>query len=134
MTDSTADRPMASEPAEPEQHSHRLALLYAAIAPSQAPGHSGYVAGIRTMREARSLVLESVGDWHGQLVKDSDSVVVASLADASVALKAAITIQRSAAENRANKAPLNIRIFIHFGRGRSNRRTSKGTCRLPSPR
>ena len=117
MTDSTADRPMASEPVEPEQHSHRLALLYAAIAPSQAPGHSGYVAGIRTMREARSLVLESVGDWHGRLVKDSDSVVVASLADASVALKAAITIQRSAAENRANKAPLNIRIFIHFGEG-----------------
>ncbi len=117
MTDSTADRPMASEPAEPKQQPQRLALLCAAIAASQAPGHSGYVAGIRTMREARSLVLETVGDWRGRLVKDSDSMVVASLDDASVALKTAITIQRSAAENRGKKAPLNIRIFIHFGEG-----------------
>ena len=31
--------------------------------------------------------------------------------------KAAIAIQRSAVENRDKKAPLNIRIFIHFGEG-----------------
>jgi len=117
MTDGIADGPMASEPAEPKEQPHKLALLWAAIAPSQAPGHSGYVAGIRTMREARSLVLETVGERLGRLVRDSDSIVVASLPDATEALKTAIQIQRSAAENRGMTARLNIRIFIHFGEG-----------------
>jgi len=117
MSDATADGPVASEPADSKEQSQRLALLWATIAPSQAPGHSGYVAGIRTMREARSLVLETVGERLGRLVRDSESVVVASLPDATEALKAAISIQRIAAEKKDRMARLNIRIFVHFGGG-----------------
>ena len=68
-----------------------------------------------TMKEARGLVLATITERRGRIVKSGDSLVVACLTDATEALKTAIMIQRSAVENRYKKVPLNIRIFIHSG-------------------
>ncbi len=115
MTENTAGEPVTQDAADEKQQTRRLAVFFAAIAASQAPGHLGYVAGMDSMREARSLVVRAVTERHGRVVRTGDNIVIACLDDAAEALKAAITIQRSAVENRYKKAPLNIRIFIHFG-------------------
>ncbi len=118
MTDKTATEPVTPvEPEEPKQQSERLAVFFAVIAASQAPGHSGYAIGINTIKEARGIVLQAVKERRGRILKTADDLVVACLTDAAEALKTAITIQRSAVENREKKIPLNIRIFIHFGEG-----------------
>ena len=117
MTDTTTDKPAASEPAEPKQEDQRFAVFFAAIAASQAPGHAGYAAGINTIKEAKGLVLQTLAERRGRVVKTGDNLVVACLTDATEALKTAITIQRSAGEDRYGRGPLNIRIFIHFGEG-----------------
>lgn len=116
--DNTTEEPVTTaEPAEPKQQAQRLAVLFARIAASQAPGHSGYAAGISTIKEARGLVLKTVTDRRGRILKTGDDLVVSCFTDATEALKAAITIQRSAVENRDKKVPLNIRVFIHSGEG-----------------
>ena len=120
MTDQTADEQVTpGEAADPKQQAQKVAVFYAGIAASQAPGHSGYAAGISTVREARGLVLKTITERRGRIVKTGDDLVVAFLTDGTEALKAAITIQRSAVENRDKKVPLNVRIFVHCGDGSS---------------
>ena len=100
---------------EQKQQTQKTAVFYAIIAASQSPGHLGYAEGIGTIKEARSLVVQSIPDRRGRLTRTAEDSVVACFPDAVEALKAAIAIQRGAVENRDKKAPLNIRIFIHFG-------------------
>jgi tetratricopeptide (TPR) repeat protein len=68
-----------------------------------------------TIKEARGLVLKTVTERRGRILKTGDDMVVSCIDDATEALKTAITIQRSAVENRDKKVPLNIRFFIHSG-------------------
>jgi hypothetical protein len=100
---------------EAQQQAERLAVLYATISASQSPGHLGYAEGISTIKEARNLVVQTVPERRGRLVKTAEDSVVASFPTALDAVKAAIVIERAAVENRDKKAPLNIRIFIHSG-------------------
>ena len=102
---------------DPEEQAQKMALFYATIAASQSPGHLGYVAGINTIKEARSLVPQAIRERKGRFVKTGEDLVVACFPDAAEALKVAIAIQRNAVENRDKRAPLNVRIFIHFGEG-----------------
>ena len=118
MTDRTADEPVPSaDGADGKQQAQKLAVFLARIAASQAPGHSGYAAGISTIREARGLVLSAITERRGRILKTGDDLVIACFSEAAEALKAAISIQRSAVENRGKKVPLNVRIFIHCGDG-----------------
>ncbi len=105
---------------EPKQQTQKIAVFYAIISASQSPGHLGYAEGISTIKEARSLVVQTIPERRGRIVKTSDDSVTACFPDAMEALKAAIAIQRSAVENRDKKAPLNVRIFIHCGEGTVN--------------
>jgi len=115
-TEKTAQEPVIKvEQADTKQQAQGLTVLFARIAASQAPGHSGYAAGMSTIKEARGLVLKTVTERRGRILKTGDDMVVSCLEDATEALKTAITIQRSAVENRDKKVPLNIRVFIHSG-------------------
>jgi len=72
----TEEPATTAEPEEPKQQAQRLAVLFARIAASQAPGHSGYAAGISTIKEARGLVLKTVTDRRGRILKTGDDMVV----------------------------------------------------------
>lgn len=98
-----------------QEQTEKIAVFYATISASQSPGHLGYAEGISTIKEARSLVMQTIPERRGRVTKTTDDTVAACFRSALEALKAGIAIQRGAIENRDKKAPLNIRIFIHFG-------------------
>jgi len=118
MTEMTGNQPLAATgPADMRQQAQKLAVLLAAIGSFQAPGQAADAAGQTSMREERALVLKAVIERGGRIVTTGDDLVVACLPDASEALGAAIAIQRSGKEARGGKAPLDIRIFVHYGEG-----------------
>jgi hypothetical protein len=100
-----------------KEQTQRTAVFYAIISASQSPGHLGYAEGINTIKEARTLVVQAIPERRGHITKTAEDSVVACFPDAAEALKAAIAIQRGGVENRDKRAPLNIRIYIHFGAG-----------------
>jgi tetratricopeptide (TPR) repeat protein len=99
------------------QQAQRLAVLFAGIASTETPGQPVHAAGQTSMREERALVLKAIIERGGRIVLTGDDLVVACLPDASEALGAAIAIQRSGKEARGGEAPLDIRIFVHYGEG-----------------
>ena len=114
MKEGTGNGPAASaQPAEPKQQAHRLAILFADIAPSKTSNRSGRSMEKDATREDRGLVLESVAEGRGHILRTGEDLVIARFANATEALRAAIAIQRSATEETDRKAPPRIRLFLH---------------------
>ena len=72
---------------EPKQETQKTAVFYAVIAASQSPGHLGYAAGINTIKEARGLVVQTIPERRGRIVKAGEDAVMACFPEAAEALR-----------------------------------------------
>jgi hypothetical protein len=118
MTERSDNQTSAPEaPADRGEHARGLAILFAAVPPSQPPGLSESGSGQTIARDERGFVLDALTEKGGRIVKIGDDFVVARLADATGALGAAVAIQKSAQVGPGGSAPRNIRIFVHCGEG-----------------
>ncbi|OPY65494.1 MAG: hypothetical protein A4E57_03180 [Syntrophorhabdaceae bacterium PtaU1.Bin034] len=107
----------SGRPTEKHTKSQRIALFFAGVGAAQSFSNLGYLEGMNAVKEGCDLILATVSQRGGRVIKSSEDSVTACFADPAESLKAAIDVQRNAVENKAKHMVLNIRIAIHFGDG-----------------
>jgi class 3 adenylate cyclase len=107
----------SGRPSEKHTKSQRIALFFAGVGAAQSFSNLGYLEGMNAVKEGCDLILATVSQRGGRVIKSSEDSITACFADPAESLKAAIDIQRNAVENRDKHMVLNIRIAIHFGDG-----------------
>jgi tetratricopeptide (TPR) repeat protein len=94
-----------------------MAVLVAGVSAASAPRNLGYGDGADAVREGRELVLDTVIEGKGGIVKAAGDVVTAYFTDPRGALRAAIDMQKKAGGSRGARGRPTIRIAIHYGPG-----------------
>src|SRR5208337_5012382 len=118
MSDSTIEQQQKPpQPAAQKTDTSKVAVLFAGVAPAQSGQNFGYSEGVRTIKEGRDIVLQTVTQRGGTIVRTTDESVLSYFIDPSEALKAAINMQKNATVEGENKRSSNIRIAIHYGQG-----------------
>jgi class 3 adenylate cyclase/tetratricopeptide (TPR) repeat protein len=118
MTDNAfGEHELSPQPTDQKTDTSRVAVLFAGVAPSQSGQNFGYSEGVRSIKEGREIVLQTVTQRGGTIVRTTDESVLACFTDPVEAVKAAISMQKSSADEREKKRQSNIRIAIHYGRG-----------------
>ena len=118
MTERSDNESSAPEgPADGKKQARGLAILFATISSAQAAGLSESGPGQTSARGEQGSVLRAVTERSGRILEMGDDFVVARLADATEAVRAAVAIQSGAQGAPGGTAPPGIRIFVHYGEG-----------------
>jgi class 3 adenylate cyclase/tetratricopeptide (TPR) repeat protein len=127
VNDNTIEQQEKSpQPAAQKTDTSKVAVLFAGVAPSQSGQSFGYSEGVRTIKEGRDNVLQTVTQRGGTIVRSTDESVLAYFTDPTEALKAAINMQKNCTVEGENKKSSNIRIAIHYGQGTVSDNTFQG--------